>query len=157
MSENDVRKQYQGTLEKVPWAGGSFQLVDKAQRLTGGNPNAGWQAAAHFYFKSGKLASVEVVMTDPLLTSSGSSATGDSFAAISVLTDKLVRKYGEPTSQEGECGLTIEDVVYSPPQKIFSCTKLWKTADQTVQLYWSVEHQKLSFFGLEYEPLPSDI
>jgi hypothetical protein len=158
MSEQDARKQYQRTLEKVPAADGSFQLVDSAQKLTGGNPDAGWQAAAHLYFDKGsKLAHIEVVMTDPLLTASGTSATGDSFAAISVLTEKLVQKYGEPISHEGECGLTVEDVFYSPPQKIFSCKKLWRAADQTIQLDWSVQYQRLRFFSLEYEPLPSDI
>ena len=96
-------------------------------------------------------------MTDPLLTASGTSATGGSFAAISVLTEELVQKYGEPISSEGECGLTIEDVIYSPPQKIFTCKKLWKATDQTIQLYWSVEHQRLSFLALDYKPLPSDI
>lgn len=151
MSEQDVRSQYQGTLEKVPSADGGFQLVDTAQKLTGENPNAGWQAAAHLHFdKSAKLASIEVVMTDR-------PDTGDSFAAISVLTDKLVQKYGVPISSDGECGTTIEDVVYNPPQKIFTCKKLWKVIDQTIQLYWSVQYQKLSFFGLDYEPLPKDI
>lgn len=158
MSEQDVRGQYQGQLEKVPSADGSYQLVDRAQKLTGGNPDAGWQAAAHLHFdKSGKLASVEVVMTDPLLTASGTSATGGSFAAIDVLTEKLVQKYGEPISREGECGVTIQDVIQNQPQRIFTCKKLWKAADQTITLYWSVEYQRLSFFSLDYEPLPNDI
>lgn len=150
MSEQDVRKLNQGTFEKVP-SGEGFELIDTAQKLAGGDPDAGWKASAHLHFdKGGTLASIEVVMTDK-------PDTGGSFAAISVMTDRLVKKYGEPTSQDGECGLTIDDVFNSPPQKTFACTKLWRAGGQTIQLYWSVQYQKLSFLGLEYDPLPSDI
>lgn len=151
MSDADVRKVYPASFEKKPTENGAYELLDHDQKLSK------WPATAGLYFdNTGKLSLIELFMEDPF-ANSGSSATGSSFAVMSVLTDSLVEKYGKSISQKGECELTIHDVVYSQPEKLFTCEKLWKSAGQTISMYWSVRNQCLSFFALTYKPLPSDI
>jgi hypothetical protein len=151
MSEADVRKEYQGSLEKKLVENGAYELFDRDQKLLK------WPATAGLYFeKSGKLSLIEVFMNDPFAAESGTLATGSSFAVMSVVTDGLVEKYGKWISEDGECQLTIHHVVYNP-RKIFTCKKLWKSDGQTISMYWSVENQRLSFLALTYKPLPSDL
>jgi hypothetical protein len=151
-SEADVRKEYQGVLQKKPTEDGRFILLDENQKLA----NQRAMAALHFD-KSGKLNLIEVFLKDPFAAESGASATGSSFSIISVVGDHLAEKYGKPITEEGKCQLTIRDVVYNPPQEIFLCDKMWKSEGQTISLFWSIENQRLSFYGLTYKPLPSDI
>ncbi len=106
MSEAELRKEYQGSLEKKLVQNGEYELFDKDQKLLK------WPATAG--------------------------------------------PYGKWISEDGECQLTIHDVVYNP-RKIFTCKKLWKSDGQTISMYWSVENQRLSFFALTYKPLPSDL
>ena len=153
-SEADVRKQYQGVFDnKVVTADGSFQLVDPGRKLID-NPPAGWKAAAHLHFyKNAKLAFIEVVMLDPAAETSPT-------VVISELTEKLVQKYGQPVNQTGDCRMTGDDIMESMvynPGKMLGCKEMWKDAGQTITLNWFIQNKKLSFFGLTYEPLPSDI
>jgi hypothetical protein len=151
-TEAEVRKEYQGVLQPKQTDDHQLILMDNDQKL--GNQ----RATANLYFdKSIKLSLIEVFMKDPTTGEADSmKAAGLSFALITVLGDSLSEKYGKPITEEGECRLTLPDVSANPA-KIFTCNKTWKAEGQTVALYWSVRDQRLTFYGLTYKPLPSDI
>jgi hypothetical protein len=149
-NEAEVRKAYQGTLKADQEKSnkyGRFILSDEDQTL------ASQPATADLFFdESGKLNEVELMLREPL-----GSGTGESFAVIGFIDRELTEKYGKPTTQKGECGLTIDDVVANRPQKIFVCEKMWRSEGQTIGLYWSIQDKRLKSCFLNYKPLPSDI
>ncbi len=150
-SEADVRKEYEGTLQKKLSDDGRLVLVDVDQKL------ADQRATADLHFdKNGKLTMIELYLKDPFAAERRTDAIGSSFAVITVLGNSLAEKYGKPVTEEGECRLSIEDVVNNS-QKIFSCNKMWRSGEQTISLYWSIRFQRLFFYGLDYKPLPSEI
>ena len=150
MSEADVRKEYPASFEKKPIENGEFALLDRDQKL------AGWQATAELYFdKSGKLEQIDLSTkhppTDEPNTSSGA---GSSLAVISVVTDKLVEKYGPSISQDGTCEVTATDFL---TRKMFTCERLWKSEGETIQMYFTVKDELISSLALVYKPLANDI
>jgi hypothetical protein len=153
--EAEVRKVYQGTLQndqELLTKYGRIVLTDRDQKL------ADQRATAHLYFnKSGGLDEVELMLQEPFATEPANSAIPKSFAFITILDQELAEKYGKPTTREGECGLTIGDVVENRPQKIFLCNKMWKSEGQTISLHWSVQNQRLLSYFLNYKPLPKEI
>lgn len=151
-SEPDVRKEYQGTLQKKLTDDGQLALWDEDQKLLDQRATAG----LHFD-KSGKLAFIEVFLKNPFVSAPGTSAIGKSLAIITVLGENLAEKYGKPITEEGECRVTAGEVVSSAPETIFTCKKMWKSEGQTINLFWSIDNQRLSYYGLLYKPLPSDI
>lgn len=152
MSETEIRQAYQGTLQAQVGPSGGRMLVDTNQKLSV------WKATAYLHLDDdGKLASVEVIMKDPFALQSTTSALGLSFAVIPVLNDELVQKYGRPVTATGDCNATIDDVLRDQPDAVFNCEKLWRANAQTINMSWSISSQRLSFWSIEYKPLPTDI
>jgi hypothetical protein len=151
MGEVDVRKEYPASFEKKPLQNGGFALLDRGQKL------AGSQATAELFFdKNGKLEQIDLSMKDPFTGEPNSSpAAGSTLAVISILTDKLVEKYGASTTQKGTCELTAADLV--PPDRVFTCDRLWRSDDQTIDMYFVVARKLITSFTLEYKPLATDI
>ena len=151
MNEADIQKNYQGTLQRGVGDDGLVKLSDANQKL------GSWPATAVLHLdKGGKLFMIEVNIVDPFTAEPSTGAIGSSFALISVLGEQLTQKYGVPTTSDGECGLTIPDVV-EDSGRMFGCNKMWRTSDQTVGMSWFFEGGRLTLFSIVYKPLPSDI
>jgi hypothetical protein len=152
MSEADLRKDYTGSVEKLPADADGFILVDKNQKVDS------WAAEANFLFDAhGKLSQIRLIMNDPFAAESDSKAIALALAVTDVIPKRLVERYGVPTSRTGECALTAEDLVLSKPGKIFTCDQLWRSDGQTIDMYWSVHNPNLKLLEITYKPLPADL
>lgn len=66
-------------------------------------------------------------------------------------------KYGQPITAEGQCGITIADIVRDEGRSVFDCKELWRSEGRNIKVYWAIEKQRLNFLGIDYLPLSSEI
>jgi hypothetical protein len=155
MKEADVRKEYPASFEKKLIEQGEFALLDRNQTL------AGSKATEELYFdKSGKLEQIDLSLPDdPFAADSDTSAAGSSLAVVSMVSQKLVEKYGVAIAQEGRCEVPSMEKALLPSSKvkIFVCKSLWKADGQTINMYCTIRNQRLSSLALVYKPIESDI
>ena len=153
MSEAEVRKTYTGALSKEVTENQETVLVDDSVELLGAALSVRARVRLSLG-KVGKLEEISIIAKDPFSNEKDDvSAGGASKAAIEEITSRLIDKYGKPLTEEGQCGLTTEQILSHKP---VLCNDMWKSEGQNIKMFWSVFDGRLRDLILSYQPVPTD-
>jgi hypothetical protein len=153
MSGAEVRKVYGGVLRVEVSKAQETVLVDDSRELLGAALSVRAKVDL-FLGKADKLEAINIIVKNPFADEKDATgASGSTLAALAELTDRLTDKYGQPTTEKGQCNLTAEMLA---THKTLSCDKMWRSDGQNVKMFWSVFDGRLRDFGLSYKPFPAD-
>lgn len=143
MSEDEVRKTYEGPLQPSDQDGEYMGLGDTSQRLEG------MPMSVHLVFSGvpKKLAWISLLVNKPFADQAGDLASV-SRVKIKMLEQHLVEKYGKPIREGKEC---------QSPYGASSCDMMWKADEQNVLFHWVFFDRCLQSLTLTYKPLPKEI